>query len=485
MNPVRSILKNTSAYSFSNAVTTLSRVVLIFFISRWLAVEGLGAYSTAMSVFQVAVLFGRTGLVNYLPREIAKAPDSTNRLLMHAGTLITLIAVLLMATLAFLPTAASYSSQTSIAIYLMAIALIPGILVVILESVFLAHERMEFVAVVSLVDALGYISASILLLMMGFGVAAVVACFVIFRFVVAIVFIILIIRHITPLYWDFDFGYFKRMLVDIKAFVLISLQGAVFARPEILLLSFFTNDTQVGLFSAPLWLVSLWDIVPRSYTSVVFPVLTRAYTDNDAHRTELLQQRSIKYLAAMGWPITLGTFCAADKIIGVTFGLPEFAAAVVPLQIMAVIIALTFLNPMLWNILFARDEQRYALWAQQASLGIRGTGDVALIYPLSAMGLGYLGAAIAAVIGHVALAGTHLYFIFKDGTRLDIFKHTWRFIAASVIMGIFIVTLGQGLNIFLLVPAAAAIYAALVWVLRGFTADDIALLSQIWRRKPS
>lgn len=479
MNPVRSILKNASAYTFSQIITTFSRAALVFFISRWLAVEGLGVYSIAMSVFQVTLVIAVTGLSNYLPREISKDPTQTNRYFMHASLLTICAALLGMVGLSLLPGLFEYSPQSSQAIYLISLALVPGTIAVVLQAVFLAHERMEVIAFVSLADAVSYVGVSVLLLWAGYGVNSVLVCFVVFRYLVMFTLLYLMGHLISGLRWEFDFSFLKQVITDIRAFVVISLQGAVFARSETLILSFSTGEREVGLFSAAIWLVSLWDLMPRSYASVVFPMLTRAYHDNSQRRTKLLQEKSIKYLLALGWPIAVGLALVADKIIPVVFG-PEFEAAVWPLQIMCLTVLLNSFNPMLWKILFARDEQHLALRAQRITVIITLMADVILIY-----WLGYLGAAIASVIGYVTLTVTHLHYISQDDTNLRIWPQTWRFALASVGMGLFIITLGQPFNLFVLIPTSAMVYGVLVWLLRGFSADDKLLLNQVWRPRQS
>ena len=472
MNQPRQIFKNTAVLGIARLADMVAGLVLAFFVSRLLHASGLGVYSAAMAYYGLIAMAGEMGSTNYLVREIAKDPSATNRYLVHVSVMATAVSAVVMAVFLIVLPYLNYSVELATSLYVIALAIIPGTLKTIQEAVFVAHQRVEFVAYTTLFTVVIEIGLSVYLLLQGQGILSLLVVFVVIQYIVMIGYSFFTSRYITKLHWEFDFRFARRILGEIKTFAASSLLGGLFARPEIILLSLVSNDAQIGYYGAALKLVDMWYLLPQVYMTNVFPVLSRSYHRAD-QKSQVIQDKSIKYLLALSLPLAAGLIAVARPVVYLLYG-PGFAPSAVALRLLACNTVLYCLHAVLWRVLSARGQQHLVLRVQAITIFTRLGSGLILIPPLAS-----LGAAIAMpanLLLHIGLLARHIR---QGGTRLNLRRLGWRFALAALVMGALSLALSDQLHLWVLVPLAAILYAGLVLLLRGFSSDDLALFRKI------
>jgi O-antigen/teichoic acid export membrane protein len=272
--------------------------------------------------------------------------------------------------------------------------------------------------------------------------------------------------------WEFDWSFLVHMLRELKVFAAGALLNALCSQSEVLVLSVTRGETQVGFYSAALKLVTIWSMAPGSYMTAMFPVLSAVFQES-RQKAVNLQNRSLKYLLALALPLTVGMTFAADSIIRLFYG-PAFEQSIGTLRLLAWYLPLIFCNNLLWRVLFVRGEQWVVLRVQFIT---------EVLQVLLAVGLtpkfGCLGAAWAVLGGNLAYAACHVHYVRRDKTPLPLFNLGWRFVLASAVMGLSIWLCAPRLHLIVLIPVAAIIYLAMLWMLRAFSSDDVALFRQV------
>jgi O-antigen/teichoic acid export membrane protein len=478
MNTPRSVFKNTVALFAARVGYMVGSILLVFFLSRMLQAEGLGSYSTAMALYGLAELAGELGLSNFIPRELAKDLTKTNRYLMHASVLAVGSAVAAALVLAGLASHLGYSTETVLGIYLIVPALIPSALRVVIGAIFISHQKVKFETFTILFWTILRILLSLYLLRLGHGVISLMVVFAATSYLAMLNSVLFYVRYIGKPRWEFDLAFFWNMVRNLKTFVALALAGSVFAQCETIILSLFKGETQVGFYSAAFRLITVWYLIPQSFMSIVFPVLTQAY-QHSIRKSEAIQEKSIKYLLAIALPLSVGGFAAAAPIVDQFYG-PGFKESILVFRVIAWHTMLAFVNNVLWRVLLARDEQHLALRVQVIG-GLTRIGLSLALVPW----LGSLGAAWALMGGYGLYTVLHVYYIQRGGTYIPFLRLGWRFALASTVMGAFILIIGQQLNLILLVLLAGLIYAIMVFLLRAFSQEDWALFRQVWRRGDS
>jgi O-antigen/teichoic acid export membrane protein len=350
----------------------------------------------------------------------------------------------------------------------------PGTLAIIQEAAFIAHQKAEFVTYTTLIKVIGKVGVSLHLLTHGYGVVSLLVVTVVFEYVGMVCYLYFMLRHIITLRWEFELPFILQLARDIKTFAALSLVAGLFAQPEIVILSLIGNEAQVGIYSAALKLITVWQLIPAPFMDNVLSLLSRSYHYSD-EKPGVIQEKSIKYLMAVALPLAVGIMTAAGPIINLFYG-PGFEGSVTVLHWLAWTVPMTFLNSVLWRTLTARGEQHLDLRVRTITTVARlGLGFLLI------SSLGYLGAAIGTLIIFALNDLLLAIYVQRDGTRLYLLHLTWRFALAALGMGVFILAFGQQLHLLALVPIAAVIYGVLVILLKGFSSDDLALFRKIWQ----
>lgn len=476
MNQPRTIFKNTVAQTLANLMSRFSNLIVIFLLARMLHAAGVGIYSTAIAYFALIDEATNMGASTYLIREIAKEPKLTGRYVVNFCIMGTFFAILgLTVFWAILPHL-GYSQDMALSMYIISLAIIPGTFIAVQNSVFVARQRVEFVAKMTVISSLLSILGSAYLLLNNYEVTYLVILFVVLQYLTALLGNYFINRQIAPLKWQFEPTFAIQMLWDIKTFAVLSVIGGVLAQPEIIILSFIVSEEEIGFYSAAIKVAYFWLFISQIFMNNVYPVLSRSYYKED-QQFQTIQDKSIQYLLALSLPIAIGIIVTAHPIVDWLYG-PGFEKSILPLQILSAGLPIAFISAVLWRALAARNKQDKVLFARIITLITRLGGGLLLI-SLTAMAGAAFSATLNLALGMILLA----IFLNRDGIGLNFIRISWKFALAASGMGIAIWTLGKSTSLWLLVPTAMAVYAILIMMFRAFSTDDFAIFRNIWQHR--
>ena len=250
-------------------------VLLSFLVARRLGAAGLGIYSAAMFFLGLISVAAEMGSTNFLVREIAKDRSRTNPYVIHLGLMTIFLSLIAIGISWLIVPHLGYSPALEASVYVVILGAIPGTLKTIQEAVFIAYQKVEFITYSTAISALVYVSLALYCLWRGYGVVSLVASFAIVQYVVVLVYFLFLDRYVTRLRCKLSFHFMLEMIRGIKVFAGSSLIAAVAARPEIMILTLFKNDAQIGFYSAALRIVDVWQLVPQTYMTNVYPIFAR------------------------------------------------------------------------------------------------------------------------------------------------------------------------------------------------------------------
>lgn len=478
MNQPQKIGKNTAILGLAKLVGLVGGIVLALLIARKLHTAGLGVYSAAMAYYGLITTIVDSGGTLLLAREIGKDRSKTNYYFVHLCILGSFVSILLMCLLIIVLPHTGLTPSVARATVTITPAIAAGTLISFQESVFVAHQRTEFITLSTLVTTAAFTAASAFLLVHGYGIFSLLIAYVITQYIYLICNFYFIHRYLSPLKWEFRLASLPALFREIITFTGLSTVASLFSRPEVIIITFVSTTSQIGIYSSALRVVSLWDYIPQVFMTNVFPVLARLY-HVESKVTHVIQDNAVKYLLALSLPLAAGIMVIADQIVSLLYG-PGFASAVTPLRILAFNIPLVSLWAVLWRVLVARNQQRTLLRVMLVITGSELVGGVLLI-----KGLGSLGASISTSVSslfYVLLLGICLR---RSGGYIPFWDLSWRFCLAAIVMGCVTWACRSFLHLWLLVPLAALTYLVLVLLLRAFSPDDLALFRRVWGGPPN
>jgi O-antigen/teichoic acid export membrane protein len=469
MSETPSIFRNTGLLVCARVAERLTGVVLTLLVARTVGVEGLGLFATAMAYLGVIGVAGELGVVNLLVREISRDRRRTRDYVVNASILATAFSLVAIAIAEAVLTVLDVSPTLRAAIGVVLLAILPNTLNIVQEAVFVAHQRLEFEAAVTFVSSTLYVVAGSILLYTGHGVVALLGLYVAIQFVDTVLYYFLINRYVGRLSWTFDLHFTRNLLREMRPFAGTSVLSAVFARPEVLILSWFAGARAVGLYSAAVRLAQLAYELMNVFMTNVYPVLARLHERMD-ERFEVVRLQAQRYLFALSLPVSAALLVAARPVVETLYG-SRFHGAVVLVKIIAIGIPLTAVWTVLWRVLSARGEQTLVLTVQAATVAARLALGFTLI-PL----FGGVGAAVTLPAAYLVHASLLAYCVRRRGANVRVLEAGWRFGLATAGMSAAMWITIQLTDVWFALGIALVAYVLLLVPLRGFTREEYLAL---------
>jgi O-antigen/teichoic acid export membrane protein len=468
----RRIGKNTVVLLIARVISRGSTLILTLMIAASLGADDLGVFSAAVAVSGALSIASEAGAVQYVIRELSKEPSRTGSYVVHLSALAVPLALVVTLLAEVVVRHVGYTSELEQGVSIVLLLVLPRVLNGIQAAVFIAHGRTEFETITTFASSSIHVALSAVLLQSGQGVEAVLISLVAMQYLITACYFTLIQRYIARLPLELDLRLMWRLVGEVKAFAASSALGALFARPEVILLSLFATPAQVGYYSAAMRIAEVWLFVPQVFMSNVYSALSRSEHERDG-RFLPIQGKAIKYTLAFCLPLTAGMAAAADPIISTLFG-DGFQDSVTPLQLLALSLPFASLMEVFWPSLFARGRQDSVLRIQLVMVAVRlGVGS------WLAATLAALGAAIATLTSCVIHLTLLVGAARRHGGHAPIVSSGWRLGLAATATGAVTWLVAEQIDIWLAIPVAAASYLAAVVLLRAFSAEDISLFRSL------
>jgi O-antigen/teichoic acid export membrane protein len=357
--PDRGVTKNAAALFVGRTLVMALSFVLVLYAARLLGLTGFGRYALARMYFDLLLTLGVTGLGILITREIAKAPSQGPRYLGTAAPLAIGVIVITGGLLVLVSPAMGYGPETRSMLLLACAALVPASFATLSEAVFVAIGHSHCVMVGTCGEALLYASSGLVLLSLGHGGQSLFVALVTTRGLLAAFYAVQLWRRFGETPRPGSFAFAKQLCRDWRTFAFENWLANMTASSATIVLSVFHREAAVGLYAAASRMVSVGTPLVTSFTSAMFPYMSRLYEESSP-ALRRLGEESLKYMLAAAVPGVVIVAMLADRVIGTLYG-EAYAAAVPVLRIVIWVFVFNFVNPFVSHILFARGEQAISL----------------------------------------------------------------------------------------------------------------------------
>ena len=260
-----------------------------------------------------------------------------------------------------------------------------------------------------------------------------------------------------------------------RVFAAENWMATIYTNLDVLVLSGVAGEAAVGLYSAAWKFVRLGSVFAKSFTTAVFPVMSRMYVDSrdSFHR---LFQHTIRIMCVIAMPAIVGVSVLPDRIVDLLYK-EEFADAAPILRILIWVLLLEFLNPFLSHVLFAQGKQQRSMYVAAISLGVNSVATYLLVREYGAMG-----AAAGCIVGGFVATVCYLAFAAKLNELPTIIVEMGRVLLAASGLGaaIYFVRDSSWPVVFIV---AAISYTMLLFVVRAIRMNDLRFLQNTFLRR--
>lgn len=227
--------------------------------------------------------------------------------------------------------------------------------------------------------------------------------------------------------------------------------GLAILNSEFLFLRVMKGAAQVGHYAVAYTLISFFQHLGIVYTMSLIPALTALRGDTRA--TQHLVDDAMAQAAFGALPIALGGALVAAPLVTLLFG-AAYAASVVPLVVLLLVIPVALLRNVLQAVLVAHERQDRLLhtvaWAAVANIAL----SLAVIPRW-----GVEGAAVATLLTEVVRTALAAHFAAQEGVRRTSILRLRNVLLATLVMCVVVWPL-RDYSVFVSIPAGGAAYIA-------------------------
>lgn len=464
----RKTVRNTALLVAFEIANPLLSLLLVGTMSRRLGAEGLGAYNLLLTFFFVVHSFTALGLNTLITREVARNREAALRYLASSSVLGVTAAVLGALGLEIAVRLAGYDAQVTRSAWMIGIALLPSIVILYIEAIFIAYEQVHFIVYTALVENVLKVFIGLWLLHSGFGVGALIASFTALRFLALAVELAIFQLRIAPLAWRFDREVVRFLARNVPVFGGILVVATLYARADVFLLSTLSGLTAVGFYTAAYRLFALSQVVPKSFNTSIYPVLSHLFVHSpDGYRRA--KSLSIRYTVVLLLPVAAGIHGVAEPVMRLLFG-TEFVEAAPILRVVIWTLVPYGVTKVLASSLFASNRQVIDLNVNLLGLAANLALNLLLIPRYGAVGCAW-----STLISMVFFLACQFFFLRRE--MLPIVRHAalGRPLVAAAILAAFLVLTPHWLLPFR-VAGGAFLYVALIFALQVVTVGELRRL---------
>jgi len=468
---IRRLAQNTVWSFIAGLLARTANVVLFIIVSRLAGPGEAGILTIGFSYLAITGRFAAWGLDQILIRDVAKDTSQSGRYFVNFGLLRLMLASLSAVGIGALVSFGAYPAADTYAIWLLLFNVWPEGILNLSQAVFIAHERLSFVALFGAIVGGGKLAFGVLALLWGFGITGVLWAMLLANILAALVSIVVASRILGLQRESFDQYFCMQQLAKAAPFVLIAGSYILDNQADTVLLSFQMPKDALGWYGASTAILVGVSLLPQAYRDAVFPTLSRAFASGFT-TLDYMYRRSMKYMLIAAVPITLGLMLLAEPVLVLIYG-ERFAAAAPSLQVLSIAVGIQFVMVLQNRLLVIANQQRLLSIYILLGLIINALGNL-LVVPY----MGIAGAATARVCSNI-LVYTLSYRLINRVVHPFRMGTIWiRPLLAAVVM---MATLWY-LSDWMVIPRivlGAVIYIILLLLLRTFSREEIAAWSHI------
>jgi O-antigen/teichoic acid export membrane protein len=470
MSMVHKIVKNTSVLLLSQVISYTLAFFYTIYTARYLGASGFGILSFALALGAILSIFTELGLSTLTVREVSREKTLANKYIGNTLALKLILSSITLTLMFLVLKTLDYSPQIATIIYFITLSFVVGAFTNIFYSVFQAYEEMEYQSIGQIINSIIMFTGIILIIYYQLSITNFAVIYLVASIISLIFgFIICIWKFILPKI-EIDLTLWKFLIIEAIPLTLSSIFLLVAFKVDTVLLSVINGNEAVGLYNAAYSLMTALMFVPSVYVVAIFPMLSQ-FNVSSKELLKISYEKSFKYLIILGLPIAVGTTLIASPIILLIYK-SGFSQSIIALQILIWSIPIIFVNYILGTAINSINKQRQMVKSTFIVMALNIVLNLLLLPKY-----GYIAASFITVLTELASFIFWFHIMNVNGYKIAIDKILVKPITASIIMGLFIISVK--INLIVVILISIIIYIGALFVLKTFSEEDISLFKQL------
>ena len=474
MTESHTIAKNTTWLTAAYIFQKILAFIYFTLIARRLGANNIGMYAFAVSLTTIISIFIDFGISPVLIRESSKYKDKANLYLNVSNTLKIYFAIASYIAAVIIVNLLHKPPLIQTMVYIAGIIMILDSFSLSFWAIFRAYQNLKYESISIIINQILIVTvglAGVLLKLPLYILVIALFSGSIFSFLYSFFLLKLKLKFQFKLQWQSDIA--KTILKIAIPFALAGIFVRFYTFIDQILLSILINDKTLGWYSVAYKITYALQFVPAAFAAAIFPALSNYYV-NAKEKLQMVFEKSMYFLIIISIPTALGVSILADKIILSLYG-HDFQPSILTLQIFVLAVIPIFLNYPCGSVLNACDRQK----TNTLNMGITMLINI-ILHIILIPRYQQIGAAVATLISLLVL------FILNLSVVPKIIKFDYKFLLIKTlksllsvsIMAILLLAIKSYFNFIILIIAGAIIYIGIMYLIKGFTKDDLKYLIQ-------
>ncbi|ABO35609.1 polysaccharide biosynthesis protein [Methanococcus maripaludis C5] len=340
MTLVKRIFRNTKILFFSNVISKTFGFLYTIYMARYLGTESFGIISFALALTGMFSVFLDMGTYSLTIREVARDTSLTEKYLGNSIAIKLILSIFTFLLILGMTNIMGYPKETTYVIYILFIYTIFSAYNNIFYSIYQAHEKMAYFGVGGLINSFLIFLSTMVGVYCNAPMYYFAYAYLFSNIFVFIYNMVITNLNFTKINFFADFSFWKDFLKNAWPFALSGIFVTIYFWMDSIMISYFIDESSVGLYSAAYRLVYVLLFIPSVYFSTMYPILSKKYRDSGA--VKLIYGRSLKYFAILGVFMGSLTTLFSENIISLIYG-NEFMGSAIALKILIWATAFSFL----------------------------------------------------------------------------------------------------------------------------------------------
>jgi O-antigen/teichoic acid export membrane protein len=459
MGLVRNVAKNALAMGSVQVASQVSTFILSIFLQFYIKDE-YGFYSYAFALSSLIFILADFGLGFQMVVEVAPNKELAPQYLTNTLYLRAILGVLAMGITLGVVLLSGLPPVIGLAIMIIALSTAFNWIALTFTSMLTAFERMHYVLYTNLIERIFTVSLAIGLLVLGFGLIAIVLVVLAGSLLNVTLSLLITSRYIIRPARRPDRHKAREQLRTAIPYATTGIMiTSLYSVNAVLVMNLalwsgtdpITAAHSTAIYNLAFNLVIALTAVPTILITALLPVISRLYkTSTDL--TRLTQQKVMKYMFALGLPVTVGGMILGDRIIQLIYA-PTFWDSAQVFKIMIPVIAVTYFGTGIGSVLASANRIRFNTLA--ATLGaLVNAGLCFVLIPF----FGAAGAAVAFTLSYLIITCVGLYLLSRYVFKVNL---------VDILLKPLIAASGMGL-VLLLIPSVSLIPSVLIGTVAYF-----------------
>lgn len=463
----KKIAINTIISAVARVAGTILALVTVGLITRYLTKNEWGEYSIVLAFGGIFAVLADLGLYQLMVREISKPGADEQKIASHIFTLRLLSGLFIFALAPLVSWLLPYSGETRLGI---AIGMIGFWLLAnsqVLMGLFQKRLQMFRVALAELLGRVAQLGLVWLFIRLEYGFFSIVAALGLSA-AVNFALIFFWARRFSYLRLAFDWPFWKQIIRQSYPLAIASVLVMIYFSSDSLFLSILKPAADVGAYRLPYKVLESLIFFPAMFVGLIMPILSRS-AQGDRSEFKNIFQRGSDVLMIFALPLVSGTLVLSPAIIELLGG-GKYSESAAIFNILIVAVGMIFFGTLFSYVLIALERQRSLLWISGVGALFNVIANLIFIPRYS-----YYAAAVITVLTETLVTVLMAAMIYRLIRWLPSFKIFFKSASASVAMA-GVVWLAAGWNLGLLLLLAPVVYFAVLFLLRGFSREDLRSL---------